>query len=677
MFPILVRSSRFALAGAFASLLVLSSFGSLHGQVAASSAAMVQTANARLTAEAQSGLPLTTETRSMLVARHTALVSVFMDAPSTARSYALPAATREELVKANPAYAALIEQEKTITGQLTVAIADNFRNRTSQKVYSLYTAAGAMRVSFAAAPASLSALEGRVVTVNGLGFPEILVADRVRPATRAEADSSIAEVSKVSRLNANAVRTNAIPPFTGPGITTTAPPFANVTGPQSAAVIIVDFASTPMDTNNNPPSATPLTLQGDFNTQAYYNKILNPGSLPNVSDYIAETSYGKASYAADVYGPFVLSTGYNCAQTNAMLAAALQAAVNAGLDTSKYNRFVFPFPSTACTYDGLASTGFTTPLINHEWTWVAFPVQPAEVNNTPGFAQKFLVMSHEFGHNLGMNHSNTIDFGPTALGPIDFAATNPGTVDPGGPSHPAALEAAALPAAVGSPITGINDEYGDPFPIMAGVGYTPYNAEHRYSILGWIGADGEKDVTASGTFSVAPTENTTGLRALHVLRDAPSNSWIWVEFHQPNSTYTNFGIPYLAMPNTFTSGAELLYSTSYLDARHTYIIDTTPSAKPNNFADAILGNGLSWSDPYSLLTITSGSQTNSALGVTVSYDTACATPALSTSSVPATAGSGTVTVTAAAGCAWTVSSNAAWITITNASGMGNGTAAFT
>jgi len=61
---------------------------------------------------------------------------------------------------------------------------------------------------------------------------------------------------------------------------------------------------------------------------------------------------------------------------------------------------------------------------------------------------------------------------------------------------------------------------------------------------------------------------------------------------------------------------------------------------------------------------------------TVNQGGATCSPTFSSSStsVPSTAGSGTITVTAATGCSWTATTNATWITITNGStGSGNGT----
>ena len=107
-------------------------------------------------------------------------------------------------------------------------------------------------------------------------------------------------------------------------------------------------------------------------------------------------------------------------------------------------------------------------------------------------------------------------------------------------------------------------------------------------------------------------------------------------------------------------------------------MDMTPVSQPNKFDDGTLAPGKSWSDPYSLLTITTGNQTATSLGMTVSYDTPCATVALNSVTALAAGGNGSVSINAPSGCAWSVSSNASWIKFTSPStGTGSATVTFT
>ena len=284
--------------------------------------------------------------------------------------------------------------------------------------------------------------------------------------------------------------------------------------------------------------------------------------------------------------------------------------------------------------------------------------------------------SHELGHNLGLNHGNTLDFNAISLGPLDFSTTNPGTVVGNGSG-----------SGGGSNLAAVNTEYGDNFDVM-GYPWTsggPYNAVHRTKILGWIPQTDERDITTNGTYTLVPAENASGLRALHVLRDPSSTSWLWVEFHQSTGYYEsgNFSA-HTQYGDTETTGAQIHYDTPFTSGSnpYTYLLDMTPVASQttgnNNFYDGTLAPGKSWSDPYSLLTLTVGQQTSAGLSVTVSYDSPCATLALSSSTIPAAGGAGSLTITAPSNCTWTVSSNATWITFPGATtGSGSAVIGFT
>ena len=347
------------------------------------------------------------------------------------------------------------------------------------------------------------------------------------------------------------------------------------------------------------PGNTPAFPTG-LDQAAYWNKVLF-GANPSVNGFWNEVSYGQTSASGDVFGPFALSQAYDCNSTTDMQTAAIAAAAGT-VDFTQYNRYVIVFPVNSCYFGGLATIGCqsSTATINHQYSVVWLPISSwygtDDVN-----PQMWGAASHELGHNLGLNHANTLDFGSVTLGPLDFIATNPGTVH----SAPPPLENTTSVGASGQ-ISGVNTEYGDPFSVM---GYPwndagPYSAEHRVNLLGWIPKTDQADITASGTYTLVPAENSSGLRALHVLRDPISDSWLWLEFHQPTGFYTPDNI--VGNPGSLTSGALIHYESSSLDSLHTYLLDMTPVAVSNNFNDGTLAPGNSWSDPYSLLTLTAG-----------------------------------------------------------------------
>ncbi len=371
-----------------------------------------------------------------------------------------------------------------------------------------------------------------------------------------------------------------------------------------------------------------------------------------------------------VLGPFTLDQAYTCDQNDDLFSAAINAAT-ATVDFSSYTRVmvVFPVTATGCYYAGLAEVGCVAAdsLIAHPHSPVWIPVFPSYATGTDLVG----ILSHELGHNLGLNHSNSLDFGSIPLGPFDFAFTNGGIIGDtsGGSSSGAALNEATS--------TARDLEYGDPYSVMGQTGNEgQYNAFHKAEILGWLGSSDFQEVTSSGTFTLAPFEQSSGLRALRILRNPLTSSWLWVEYRQPSGVYDGDFLPLLSGTNVY-QGALVHYEDQYSADGHSYLLDFNPVAIPNYFPSSDMTSGETWSDPYSPLTLTVNNLTSSGLNFTANYDQTCATLTSSANVFPSTASSGTITVTAPASCSWQASTAASWITFTGAtSGQGNGVVNF-
>jgi hypothetical protein len=651
-------------------LALLFTFSSFHrvpaqaqAQVAAPDA--VQQANEHLVAAMKNGPNASLDTRATLVARHAALETLFRNTPAKARSYALDAATRAALLKADASYAGLLEQEKVSTGTLSAVVGDDFVNHASSTHYMLHTMTGDITLAFTTdRGAGLERMLRHMVTVSGLGLEDVIAAETIREASPKEIHAcEVQTAPTLAAAKSLAGTTAERPSAVAAGAATAA---CSDFGNQTTAILILNF------TGGTTPY--PDTL----GTQAYWNTVFN-GPAPSVADYVKEASYGQTTAVADVYGPITVPQVYDCTNTDAMTAAAFTAATGT-VDFTKYNRYILVFPVATCNFGGLDTLSClpATTTVPQQYSVMWYPVTPNYTATFP--SAQYAGVSHEYGHALGLNHGNSLDFGALSLGPLDYTAANPGTVNGTGTTAAGGAPAATAAAPTGSTSIGaINTEYGDNYSMM-GTPWNPsgpYSGEHKTLNLGWLAGASTQVVTASGNFSVAPVEATTGLRTLQVLRDPASSSWVWVEYHQPQGTYEPLSLN--ALPtNNLTSGAQLRYQDGFGKPLYTLLMDMAPTAAPNNFYTSDLLPGSSWSDPFSLLTISVATPTATTLPVTVSYDTPCATVALSSSTLAAAGSTGTVTITAPSTCNWTVSSNATWITFSGATtGTGNGTVNFT
>ena len=191
-----------------------------------------------------------------------------------------------------------------------------------------------------------------------------------------------------------------------------------------------------------------------------------------------------------------------------------------------------------------------------------------------GTAQKAVQLTtHEAGHNLGLNHASTVDFGSDAVGPTNSSGTR--------------------------------NEYGDRYSTMGSWNDGHYAAPQKKQ-LGWLSAT---SVSSSGTFTVKPFSNTTGVRALDIKRGSTGSQRIWLEYRRQLGDFNTSATSYPG------NGALLHLGNGNSNS---LLLDFTP-ASGSDFLDATLNSGQSWEDPYSDLSIQIGSATNSGLQVTVSY----------------------------------------------------------
>jgi gametolysin peptidase M11 len=328
---------------------------------------------------------------------------------------------------------------------------------------------------------------------------------------------------------------------------------AAASGPRKVGVILVNFSD-----NASQPFSVDQVRQVMFT------------ALDSVNAYYREQSFGQISFAGqarvdgDVFGWYTISANSSGCQTETWAQAANFAAAAAGADLSHYDHLVYAFPYTpSCAWVGQG----------------ALPGSRVWVNGT--FNR--YVVGHELGHNLGLQHANTLN------------CTEAG--------RRVALGSACAP-----------NEYGDPFDVM-GSGARHMSGWHK-GRLGWLGAANRRTATSSGLYSVLPVEPATlGTQSLRIPR-GNSGTYLMLEYRQPfGSFFDNF-----AAGDPVVSGVTIRVCPDYAADAKSLLVDATPETE--TFLDASLSAGRTFYDPVYRIAITTQSATALEATVSVTFDAA-------------------------------------------------------
>jgi M6 family metalloprotease-like protein len=459
-------------------------------------------------------------------------------------SFGLPLAAQPErsadalysLMASNPAEAARQARPEfrgMWQGRIGAIVADDLRHGRSSTRYRAYLAGSAFDLYFAGPAPALDC--GREFRISGV---------KVRDRVVAEVATPVAAVSG--------------------GCTTS--------GAQQTAVILLGFPSTPL----------PAAINTGFAQSAFFG-------ARSLNGYYNEVSYGQVSFAGSVFGPYTAEADYSCADIGLIEASAIRAA-DPSVDLTKYTRIFIVMPDIGCGWDGSGEIGCvpqTSPMhgsFTASASWVT--VSPAMTAD-----QMIGVAAHEAGHNFGLNHAHSLDFGAQPLGASG----------------------------------GVLSEYGDPFSVMGTTTWFGHlNAQEKLA-LGWIGAPKVATVQSGGTFTIAPLESASGgVQALKVQRGAGGSTWLWIEYRQPVGTYEAFS----SVDNEVYTGALIHFDDGTgTTPLYTDLLDFNPIQTPNNFLRSALSVGQTWSDPYSNLALSVTGASPTGLTVTVSFNnTAFAAP---------------------------------------------------
>src|SRR5579872_1453660 len=418
----------------------------------------------------------------------------------------------------------------------------------------------------------------------------------------------------------------------------TQPQQCSTIGVQNTAVFMVTMPSFPAFE----PGVTAASVR-----QLFFGSSADTHSTDSLNGIWREMSYGLTSVTGQVFGPFALGHDYSCGQPDVVLDDVI-AAFDGSTDFAQFTRFVVLMPGWSCqSVGGMASLGCAQVTSPSKGTLAASKAWIPTGLNTLQHIGNYV---ESLGHCLGLGDSTADDYINVPLGPLGI----PGSIA----------------------------EFGDLYSVMgSATGVSPaggqYTGEHKSLILHWLNSGEYEEVRTSGTFTLAPYESSSGLRALRVLRDAGTSAWLWLEYRQPIGDVDNIFNPSQVVDTNVYNGVLVHYEDPGLSDVNTYLIDFNRASDANNFYHAALNATKSWSDPYSPLTLTVNSALWSGLSVTVNYDQLCAAPQFSATTFSSSGGPATINVTAGTGCSWSASASADWITITGqSSGQGSNTLGF-
>jgi M6 family metalloprotease-like protein len=512
---------------------------------------------ARRTATLQAG----SRAAQVLAARATALRELMNVDPTAAERLAFPATVLDQLAATFPSQAASLEQRGNWSGELEYTIEDGADLKSHRSVYRLHRASEVLELRFSGAePPGLAS--GRKVSVGGVRSGRLIVATELELTDAAQDGTATTDL---------AAATATYPATCGP------------VGPQSVLSVLVNLPGYSL-----PDTATPDFVRGVLLGNAYAGSATSTPDR-SVDDFWQQNSDGKTYIDPAntlVVGPITLASNFNTDANGASycdyngLGSAVIKAIDGQVDFKRYSRIQIVMPRNgACTWAGVANVGCRTLSSPGDGTFnasMAWQMASSMASRGSGVQ----LGTHEMGHNLGMSHSSSRDFGAEALG------------------------------AVGS--DGTLSEYGDMHSTMGSWNYGFYVSSHAANQLGWLGSGSNYLVVeTAGTYTIQNYEGRpAGLKALKVRRGTGNDAWLWIESRQNTGLYSS-------TLNASLFGGALIHYQDSMTGGKSHLLDFTTAT--TSFADSALPLGQTWTDPYSNVSVTVTGVTATSLTVSVNY----------------------------------------------------------